>query len=86
MACGVPVMGCRGISLEEAIPKDAWGDWLVPPHDATALADRIRKWVAFPDRRKVPTLTGDFNIDHLIPRWLDFVQTPATGETPVAPV
>jgi glycosyltransferase involved in cell wall biosynthesis len=77
MACGVPVMGCRGISLEEAIPQDAWGDWLVPPHDAAALADRIRKWWKRAERGKVPTLTGDLDIDHLIGRWLTFVQ----GET-----
>ena len=77
MACGVPVMGCRGISLEEAIPKDSWGDWLVPPHDAAALAERIRKWWSGSERRKVPELTGDFDIDHLIGCWLDFVQAVA---------
>ena len=79
LACGIPVMGCRGISLEEAIPKDAWGDWLVPPHDSAALAERIRKWMVRSDRGKVPTLTGDLDIDHLIGRWLTFVQARTTG-------
>ena len=46
----------------------------MPPHDPAVLAERIRKWMARPDRRKVPTLTGDLDIDHLITRWLDFVQ------------
>lgn len=74
MACGVPVMGCRGISLEEAIPKEAWGDWLVPPHDPAALAERILKWWNRADRGNVPELADDFDIDHLIVRWLNFVQ------------
>ena len=79
MACGVPVIGCRGISLEEAIPQEAWGDWLVAPHDPAALAERIRKWMSRSDRGKVPELTGDFDIDHLIGRWLTFVQDETTG-------
>ena len=87
LACGVPVMGCRGISFLDELLSDAdKPDWLVSPHDAVALAERIRKWMARPDRRKVPKLTGNLDIDHLIGCWLDFVQTTATGETPVAPV
>ena len=75
LACGVPVMGCRGISfLDELFSEADRREWLVPPHDAAALAERIRKWVARPDRGKVPALTGDLDIDHLIGRWLDFVQ------------
>ena len=77
MACGVPVVGCRGISLEEAISKETWGDWLVAPHSPAALAERIRKWWSGADHRKLPTLTDNFDIDHLIGRWLDFVQSAA---------
>ena len=77
MACGIPVMGCRGISLEEAISKETWGEWLVAPHNPAALAERIRKWWSGVDHRKLPTLTENFDIDHLIGRWLDFVQTAA---------
>ena len=77
MACGIPVMGCRGISLEEAISKETWGEWLVAPHNPAALAERIRKWWSGVDHRKLPTLTKNFDIDHLIGRWLDFVQTAA---------
>lgn len=87
LACGVPVMGCRGISfLDELLPEADKQEWLVPPHDAAALAERIRKWRTKPDRGKVPALTGDLDIDHLIPRWLDFVQSTATGETSAVPV
>ncbi len=76
LACGVPVMGCRGISfLDEMLSEADRQEWLVPPHDAAALADRIRKWWKRAERGKVPTLTGDLDIDHLICRWLDFVQT-----------
>ena len=78
LACGVPVMGCRGISfLDEMLSEADRQEWLVPPHDAAALADRIRKWWKRAERGKVPTLTGDLDIDHLIGRWLTFVQ----GET-----
>lgn len=76
LACGVPVMGCRDISfLDEMLSETDRQEWLVPPHDAAALADRIRKWWKRAERGKVPTLTGDLDIDHLIGRWLDFVQT-----------
>ena len=76
LACGVPVMGCRDISfLDELLADEDKQEWLVPSHDAAALAERIRKWMVRPDRRNVPTLTGDLDIDHLIGRWLDFVQT-----------
>ena len=75
LACGVPVMGCRGSSfLDELLTEPDRREWLVPPHDAAALADRIRKWVARQDRCKVPALTCDLDIDHLIGHWLDFVQ------------
>ena len=78
LACGVPVMGCRGISfLDEMLSEADRQEWLVPPHDAAALADRIRKWWKRAERGKVPMLTGDLDIDHLIGRWLTFVQ----GET-----
>ena len=50
-------------------------EWLVPPHDAVALAERIRKWMVRSDRGKVPTLTGNLDIDHVIGRWLDFAQS-----------
>ena len=76
LACGVPVMGCRDISfLDELLADEDKQEWLVPSHDAAALAERIRKWMVRPDRRNVPTLTGDLDIDHLIGRWLDLVQT-----------
>ena len=78
LACGVPVMGCRGIGfLDELLTEADKQKWLVPPHDAAALADRILKWWKNAERGKVPELTADLNIDYLIGRWLDFVQTAA---------
>ena len=75
LACGVPVMACRGISfLDELLSEADKQEWLVPPHDPAALAERIHKWRTKPDRGNVPALTGDLDIDYLIPRWLDFVQ------------
>ncbi len=77
-ACGVPVMGCRGIGfLDELLTEADKQKWLVPPHDAAALADRILKWWKNAERGKVPALTADLNIDYLIGRWLNFVQTVA---------
>ena len=78
LACGVPVMGCRGIGfLDELLTEADKQKWLVPPHDSAALADRILKWWKNAERGKVPELTADLNIDHLIDRWLNFVQTAA---------
>lgn len=80
LACGVPVVGCRGISfLDELLADEDKQEWLVPPHDAVALAERIRKWIVRPDRGRFPTLTSDLDIDHLIGRWLTFVQAETTG-------
>ena len=80
LACGVPVMGCRGIGfLDELLTEADKQKWLVPPHDAAALADRILKWWKNAERGKVPELTADLNIDHLIDRWLNFVQSRTTG-------
>ena len=78
LACGVPVMGCRGISfLDEALSEADRREWLVPPHDAAALAERMRKWWGHGDHGHTPGLTIDLDIDRLIPRWLDFVQAAA---------
>ena len=54
-------------------------EWLVPPHDAAALADRILKWWTCGERGNAPALTDDLDIDHLISRWLTFVQAGTTG-------
>ncbi len=78
LACGVPAMGCRGVSfLDELLTEDDQRKWLVPSHDAAALADRILKWWKRGERGNAPALTGNLDIDHLIGRWLDFVQTTA---------
>ncbi len=73
-ACGVPVMGCRGVSLEEAIPAASWDEWLVPPHDDAALAECIRKWCSHRTGAEGQPLALDLDIDHLIGHWLDFAQ------------
>ena len=87
LACGVPVMGCRGVSfLDELLPEDEKRKWLVPTHDAATLADSILKWWKSTERGKAPEPTGDLDKDHLIGRWLEFVQTIATGKMPVVPV
>jgi glycosyltransferase involved in cell wall biosynthesis len=41
MACGAPVLATTGGAFPEIIDHDENG-WLVPPGDATALADAIR--------------------------------------------
>ena len=80
LACGVPVMGCCGIGfLDELLTEADKQKWLVQPHDAAALADRILKWWKNSERGNVPELTADLDIDHLIGRWLTFVQARTTG-------
>lgn len=41
-ACGVPVIACRGLPIEELLSKEDQLKWLVPPHDILALADKIK--------------------------------------------
>ncbi|MCH8064822.1 MAG: glycosyltransferase family 4 protein [Chloroflexi bacterium] len=45
MACGTPVIATTGGAFPEVIDHDETG-WLVPPGDANALADAIRKLMA----------------------------------------
>ncbi len=75
LACGTPVMGCRGASfLDDAFSEANRRDWLIPPHNDAALAERIQKFWTSGGRMPAQSLSLDLDIDRLITRWLDFAQ------------
>lgn len=63
VGCGTPVMGCRGVSLEEVIPDAERVNWLVTPRDSHELAQKI---IAYQAERKDFRLTQSMRIDDLV--------------------
>lgn len=62
--CGVPIMGCNGVSVEEMFPKEERCHWLFPLRDDARLAQLIAD---FYETRRVPRFVQDFDIDKLVP-------------------
>ena len=69
--CGVPIMGCKGVSVDEVFSPDEQGKWLFPPRDYKALAEKI-KW--FYENRPRQTLVRNFDIDVLVGEFVEFLQ------------
>ena len=72
--CGTPIIGCRGVSIEEAIPEDDWPRWLITPKDADGLADLIYQFRLLRPRQR---LTGSFAMDDLVRQLLASIQNVA---------
>lgn len=70
VGCGTPVMGCRGVSLEEVIPEGDRANWLVAPCDSHELAKKI---IAYYAEHKDFKLTQSMRIGNLAARFLDDV-------------
>lgn len=68
VACGTPIMGCRGISIEEVIDESEKDKWLVEPYDYRALADKI---LFFYRNRSSFSFNRDLRIDTLWNEFLD---------------
>jgi len=69
IGCGVPVIGCRGVSLEEVIPNvDKW-KWLIVPCDYNDLAAKIRAYIT---NRWTFQINRSLDIDKL---WKEFVDS-----------
>ena len=75
--CGTPFMGCRGVSVEEALKREDWDAWLVPPQDDAALADRIAR---FHRERPEQKLSQSFDIDDLVGAYLEKAKGQGQGE------
>ena len=81
----------RGYMVTFAVGKSGWGysrcfiadqedlDISTLPYmlNGKISSYRILKWWKRGERGNAPALTGNLDIDHLIGRWLDFVQTTA---------
>lgn len=68
IGCGVPVMGCRGVSVEEVIPLQDRNRWLITPKDYIELAKKI---LDFMENRWEFHLSRNMEIDGLM---MDFLQ------------
>ena len=45
VGCGVPVMGCRGVSIEEVIAEEDKDKWLIEPQNHVELAEKIKAFI-----------------------------------------
>lgn len=61
--CGVPIIGCTGVSVDECFSKDEQDRWLFPPKDDATLAQKI-KW--FYQKRPRQTFIDRFDIDEIV--------------------
>ena len=71
VACGVPIMGCRGISIEEVIPESDKAKWLITPRNEVELAEKI---VAFYTHRMPFAFNRTLDIDSLWREFLDSIE------------
>jgi len=75
LACGVPVIGSAGASIDEVVDDGVHGE-LVPIEDVRALADSLlRAWRSEPpfDGRNFPALSDDFEPQKAAQALLDYV-------------
>jgi glycosyltransferase involved in cell wall biosynthesis len=75
LACGVPVIGSAGASIDEVVDDGVHGE-LVPIEDVRALADSLlRAWRSEPpfDGRAFPALSDDFEPQKAAQALLDYV-------------
>ena len=70
--CGVPVIGCKGVSIEEVLSKEECDRWLISPMDVDGLARKIA-WAK--NRREQQTFCRPLDIEQLIVAFLDWVDS-----------
>ena len=68
--CGTPVMGCKGVCLDEAIRQEDQANWLITPQDDEALAKLIRRQYEAPQRQ---TMIHDYDINRMVSAFLEEV-------------
>lgn len=61
--CGVPIIGCKGVSVDECFAKEDQDKWLFEPQNDKKLAEII-KW--FYNTREEQKFVDDFDIDKLV--------------------
>lgn len=65
--CGTPVMGCKGVSIEEALSEADRDKWLIAPRDAEGLAGKIAWYMKTREEQK---FVRSFDIDELVGEFL----------------
>lgn len=69
-ACGVPFITCKGQGMDDMIAESERDIWFCRPCDAEDLAWKIHEYIL---KRPVQKLTGEVDIDKLVPRFLDLI-------------
>ena len=65
--CGIPIMGCKGVSVDECFSDGEQEKWLFAPQDYKSLARMIEKW--FKSRPK-QNFVDRFDIDELVGKFV----------------
>lgn len=71
-ACGVPFMGVFNQGASECIEPSERNKWLIEPHDYRNLAKLIEAQI---NQRDNQHLCKEYDIDTLIPAFLDYIKT-----------
>ena len=71
-SCGVPFITCEGQGIEDIIFPEDRHLWFCRQHDHEDLAEKIKYFV---ENRPVQRLCGEIDIDKLVPRFLDEVES-----------
>lgn len=65
--CGTPVMGCKGVSIEEALSEADQDKWLIVPSDAEGLAGKIAWYMKTHEHQQ---FVRRFDIDELVGKFI----------------
>lgn len=70
-ACGAPFISVKGLPMEEILDSEERKEWLVPPHDVEALAEKIVKFAKNP---AVQRLKVDISSKLLATKYCDWLK------------
>lgn len=71
-ASGVPFITCEGQGMDDFIAKEDRATWLFPPMNSRLLAEKITNYI---EKRPVQELVDEIEIDRIMARYLDYVET-----------
>jgi len=72
-ACGVPFIGCRGISCQEVLPETDWKYWLAEPNNVESLTEKILDYYK---ERRTQKLTRSMKWHDLVEEYVETTVRP----------